>query len=122
VKPAPAGTIPGHQRVQENKAKLMRVLGPKGITNDRLDEVSDYYRYNRRFEKLWRTRPASIYAVVDEGDVIGFKIIDGGAGYTTSPSVSIPGVNTFNATVNLSFGTDLSTNGAVTAVSINQDQ
>src|SRR3954469_16807182 len=36
---------PSGELARRNKAALMKVLGPHGVTNDRLDEVSNYYRF-----------------------------------------------------------------------------
>ena len=44
VTPAKNGK-PSPEEAQRNKAALMKVLGPYGVTNERLDEVSNYYRY-----------------------------------------------------------------------------
>src|SRR5579883_2056967 len=44
VTPAKDGK-PSQEQAQRNKAALMKVLRPHGVTGDRLDEVSDYYRY-----------------------------------------------------------------------------
>src|SRR5262245_38839813 len=44
VTPAKGGPPTGEQ-ARRNKQALLKVLGPLGVTNDRLDEVSDYYRY-----------------------------------------------------------------------------
>ncbi|MBW7459054.1 hypothetical protein K0U00_33890, partial [Paenibacillus sepulcri] len=46
VTPAGAGSGgPTAEEAQQNKAALLKVLGSYGITNERLDEVSNYYRY-----------------------------------------------------------------------------
>ena len=42
-------------------------LGRLGVTNERLDEVSDYYRYQPQRGQLWRTRSAKGYAPVEDG-------------------------------------------------------
>ena len=42
------GRGPTGAEAQKNKAVLMKVLGPLGVTNERLDEVSDYYRQQVR--------------------------------------------------------------------------
>jgi hypothetical protein len=59
VRPAPAGTRPDPQQVRKNKEVLLKALGPYGVTNDRLDEVSNYYRYVRSRGELWPTKPAT---------------------------------------------------------------
>ena len=47
VRPAPAGTQPDPEAVRRNKDALMAALAPYGVTNDRLDAVSNHYRYVR---------------------------------------------------------------------------
>jgi hypothetical protein len=46
VSPAGAGQEPDPAQVNLNKKALLDALGPYGITNDFLDKVSNYYRYN----------------------------------------------------------------------------
>ena len=38
------GRGPTEDEAKKNKAALMKVLRPHGVTNDRLDEVSNFYR------------------------------------------------------------------------------
>src|ERR1700727_2764514 len=45
VHPAPAGEQPTQNEVHDNKRQLLSRLAPYGVTNERLDEVSNYYRY-----------------------------------------------------------------------------
>ena len=54
VKPAPAGEQPDPEQVQRNKRALLDALGKYGVNNDRLDEVSNMYRYRPGDENLWR--------------------------------------------------------------------
>ena len=44
VTPARGGP-PSSRAARRNKAALLKVLGPHGVTNNRLDQVSDHYRY-----------------------------------------------------------------------------
>jgi hypothetical protein len=108
--------------VRLNKAALMRALGPYGITDERLNAVSNYYRYNRSLgQEVWRSTPAKAYARVENGAVTGFTIIDGGSGYSSPPQISVPGVGDVRVTVTLSFGKEFSTNGSVTGLTTNND-
>ena len=70
----------------------MTVLGPLGVTNDRLDEVSNYYRYQPQKGELWPTAPAKGYAVVADGRVKKVVVTEAGSGYTVPPTVRIPGM------------------------------
>lgn len=113
VNPAPRGRAPSGERVQENKAVLLAALGPLGITNERLDEVSDYYRYRPGGGRLWKNREAEAFALVKDGVVTGFEITDHGAGYSSPPSVSLAGYPNLRVAVQLAFGKDFETNGSI---------
>ena len=114
--PGSGGPTPDEARA--NKKALIQALGPYGVTNDRLDEVSTYYRYQRQEGKLWRNVPASAYAIVSNGAITGFVITNPGAGYSSPPAVTVPGMNNVKATVVLAFGTDLKTNGSIQSVKL----
>ena len=118
VRPAGAGQEPEAGQVRQNKAALMKGLSPYGVTNDRLDEVSNYYRYVGSRGELWRNRPAVAYATVRDGKLTGFTVTDAGAGYTTPPTVAVEGRPDLAATVALGFGKDLATNGSVKAITL----
>jgi hypothetical protein len=116
VRPAPAGMQPDPQQVHSNKETLLAALRPYGVTNNRLDEVSNYYRYNPSSGKLWPIRPASAYAVVKNGSVVRYVVTAGGSGYSSAPDVTIPSIPGSRAKAKLSFSTDLDNNGAVIAI------
>ncbi len=116
VQPAPGGTVPGQHRVQQNKEKLMAVLGPHGISNERLDTVSNYYRYNPQWGRLWPTDDAKAYALVRDGRITGFEIVAGGSGYSTSPAIQVPGFDGSSGDVQLSFGQQFDRNGSVSGI------
>lgn len=119
VTPAPAGTEPQPDQVRRNKAALLQALGRYGVTNDRLDEVSNYYRYNRGRGEMWRSTPASACAIVRSGVVTGFTVTNPGSGYSSAPQVSVPGVNGVRARVTLSFSKELGRNGAIRSITLN---
>lgn len=119
VRPAgPGSGGPTREEAHANKAVLMSALGKYGITNERLDEVSNYYRYPPGSRELWRNKPAVANALVKNGVVTGFEVVDAGAGYTTPPTVSVPGVAAVTAKVELSFGKKLERNGSISAITI----
>lgn len=119
VKPAPAGTEPQPEQVRQNKAALLQALGRNGVTNDRLDEVSNYYRYNRGLGEMWRNTPAAAYATVRNGVVTAFAITNPGSGYSSPPQVSVPGASGVRAKVTLSFSKEFRKNGALSAITLN---
>jgi hypothetical protein len=121
VRPAPAGTRPTPDQVRRNKEALMNALGPHGVTNDRLDEVSNYYRYVRSRGEMWPTKPAQAYTEVKDGKIVRFVVTKGGAGYSSPPSVSVPGYDVATK-VELSFGKKLENNGTVKAIKLVADE
>lgn len=109
---------PTRDQAQQNKAALMSVLGKYGISNERLDEVSNYYRYRPQNGELWTHKDATANALIKDGSVIGYEITSPGAGYSTPPAVSVPGFKDASGKVEIAFGQDLESNGAVSAISL----
>jgi hypothetical protein len=116
VKPAGPGQQPEPEQVRQNKEALMRALEPYGITNDRLDEVSNYYRYSRSRGEMWRHTPAKALATIRDGVVLRFTIVDGGSGYSSPPTISIAGMPNVKAAATLRFSTDFEKNGSIQAI------
>lgn len=117
VRPAKNGK-PSGEEARRNKEVLMKALSPHGITNERLDEVSNYYRYQPQSGRLWPTTAAKAHAVVEDGKVKRIAVDEGGAGYSSPPTATIEGMDSVKLKVNLSFGKDLKKNGAVEAVDV----
>ena len=117
VTPAHGGH-PSEAEAKANKQVLLDALGKHGITNERLDEVSDYYRYNRGGGETWRRTPATAQAVIENGEVIRVKIVDPGAGYLTPPTVRIAGYEEVKVQAKIEFSQDFQTNGRVIALKI----
>jgi hypothetical protein len=86
------------------------------VTNERLDQVSDYYRYVASRNELWPTQPAVAYATVQGGKIVGYKIVSGGSGYSSTPVVSVAGFSN-NAQAELAYGKSLEKNGSVRSIS-----
>ena len=119
VHPAgPGSGGPTHEEAQANKKALMSALGKFGITNERLDEVSNFYRYPPGRGNLWKVTPAVANALVKNGAVTGYEIVSGGAGYTVPPTVSVPNTKGSAPKVDIAFGKDFQTNGAVSAITV----
>lgn len=119
VNPAGAGQAPSAERVHSNKAALLEALGPYGVTNEELDRVSDYYRYNRSAGEMWPTRPAEVEAVLDaKGAIREFRIVDGGSGYSSAPSITLAGYPSLQVEVVMSYGKDLATNGSIAEIKL----
>ena len=119
VHPAgPGSGGPTDAEARQNKAALMDALGKYGVTDERLNEVSNFYRYPPGRGGGWKNKAATANALVKDGAVIGYEITGGGSGYTTPPSVTVPNVPTAAAKVELAFGKDMDGNGAVAGITV----
>ncbi len=117
VTPARGGP-PSRAQARQNKQALMKILEPLGVSNERLDEVSDYYRYRPQEGELWPTKPAEGYAVVSDGKVKKLVVTEAGSGYSSPPKVTIKGMESATLEATLHFDKDFKTNGAVEAVKV----
>jgi hypothetical protein len=117
VTPARGGP-PSREQAQRNKRALLKVLGPHGVTNERLDEVSNYYRYRPQSGELWRCREAQAQAIVKDGHITRIEITDAGAGYSSPPKATIKGFDATPLEVKLHFDKDLETNGSIDAIEL----
>ena len=124
VHPAgPGSGGPTDAEARQNKAALMEALGKYGVTDERLNAVSNFYRYPPGGRGLWKNTPATANALVKNGIVIGYEISNEGAGYTTPPALSVPGIQNVAAPkVEIVFGKDLVHNGAVSAITLPQEK
>lgn len=111
VRPAPGGTRPDSQRVHDNKRELLTALEKYGITNERLDEVSDYYRYRPEAGEMWPVRAAAGYVVLEKGRVKKVVITDGGFGYTSLPKLGLSNGKAVDAKIQLKFDKEYAWNG-----------
>jgi hypothetical protein len=119
VHPAgPGSGGPSDAEARQNKAALMNALGKYGITNERLNQVSNYYRYASWNGGIWKNTPATADALVKNGAVVGYEITSGGAGYTAPPTVSVPNVKGATAKVEIAFSKTMEINGAVSSITI----
>ena len=75
VRPAGAGERPEEGQVRENKTALMKALGKYGVTNDKLDAASNYYRYVR-----------------SRGELVGQIFLDHYATRWEAPATATPGL------------------------------
>ena len=117
VTPAKGGPpSPGHARA--NKKILMDALGKHGVTNERLDEVSNFYRYRRESGEVWKCTAATATAIIEDGKVTGFNITNAGAGYSTPPIVKVHGFDNLKVKAIVEFSTDIKTNGRVSSLTV----
>lgn len=117
VTPARGGG-PTAAHARANKQVLMDALGPHGVTNERLDEVSNYYRYQPQDGGLWRHTAAQATAVIEDGMVVAIEIVDAGSGYTNAPTVTVAGHDDVTIEASIEFTTDLETNGRLASLKI----
>jgi len=118
VTPAGAGEEPDPGQVDENKRALLKVLAPYGVTNERLDQVSNYYRYNGSAGETWRHVDATGRAVIRNGKVVSVTITRAGAGYSSAPAVTVPGHPGAKIAATVSYGRDLATNGGLATLKV----
>jgi len=116
VHPANPEKGPVPAEAQANKAALLATLGKYGVTNERLDQVSDYYRYVASRHELWPTQPAVAYAMVQNGKIVGYEIVNGGAGYSSNPTIMVPGFSG-HALAELAYGKSFEKNGSIRSIS-----
>ena len=112
------GRGPTGDEARKNKQALMRVLAPHGVTNERLDEVSNYYRYQPQRGDVWKNTPASAYALVENGKIKSIVVTNAGSGYSSTPSATVKGFDAIPLKVNLHFDQDLTKNGSLTGIEV----
>lgn len=106
------------ETAQNNKAQLLSQLSPYGISNSSLDTVTNRYRYPPGSNAIWEHTPATIAAVIEDGTLVGFEILDGGNGYTSEPRIRVRGFGRIAVDVTLSYTSDFTKNGALTAITL----
>ena len=117
VTPAKGGP-PSREQIRRNKQALLKVLGPHGVTNERLDEVSDYYRFKPQDGELWPTKDAKAHAIIEDGKIKKIVVTDRGSGYCSTPKVSIEGFEDTKLKVTLGFRKELEKNGTIDAIEV----
>lgn len=112
------GRRPTGDEARRNKQALMKVLGPHKVTNDRLDEVSNYYRYRPQNGELWPTSPANAHALVEDGKIKKIVVTDPGAGYSSPPKLTIKGFEKIRFEAKIKFETDFKKNGGIVSIDV----
>jgi hypothetical protein len=112
------GGPPSGDLARRNKSALLKVLGPHGVSNERLDEVSNYYRFRPQNGERWPTTPAEAYATVENGKIKQIVVTNPGSGYCTPPKATVQGMESVPLNVTLRFVKDLKKNGAIGPIEI----
>ena len=112
------GRGPTGDEARKNKQALMKVLAPLGVTNERMDEVADYYRFRPQRGELWPTSDAKAEAIVENGKIERIVVTEPGSGYSSPPAVKVDGFPETEFRVTLGFGKNLKKNGTIAAVEI----
>jgi hypothetical protein len=119
-----SGVTPAHGRgptgdeARKNKDALMKILAPHKVTNDRLDEVSNYYRFRPQNKELWPVKPAEAHAIVENGKIKKIVVTEPGAGYSSEPEIKIKGFDDAKFKVKLALSKDLKKNGGIAAIEV----
>ena len=109
---------PSGELARRNKSALLKVLSPHGVTNERLDEVSDYYRFRPDRSELWPTTAAKAHAIVEGGKIKQIVVTNPGSGYSSPPDVKVEGFEGVEFKVTLGVSKDLKKNGTIEAVDV----
>jgi hypothetical protein len=117
VRPSRNGP-PDAELARRNKQALMEGLGKYGVTNDRLDEVSNFYRYNGSRGEMWKNTPAEAYSVVKNGAITSIVVSKPGAGYSSTPRITAPGFEGVELKATVVFDKDLGKNGAIKEIAV----
>jgi len=112
------GRGPTGEEARRNKQALMKVLGPYKVTNERLDEVSNYYRYRPQEGEMWPTTSAKAYAVVEDGKIKKIVVTEPGAGYSSPPKATVKGFEKVPLEAKVKFVTDLKKNGGIESIEV----
>lgn len=115
------GRGPTGEEARANKAALMKVLQPHGITNDRLDEVSDYYRYRPQNGELWKHTEAKAHAFVEAGKIKKIVVTDPGSGYSSPPVATVTGQDGVKLKVTVLYEKNLKKNGSIQSIDVDSN-
>jgi hypothetical protein len=115
------GRGPTGEEQRRNKEALMKVLGPLKVTNERMDEVANYYRFRPQKGELWPTKPAEAYAIIAGGKIKEIVVTEPGSGFNTPPKATIDGFKNTRLESKIKYDKDLKKNGGIESVEIVTD-
>ena len=112
------GRGPTGAEARRNKEALMKVLAPLGVTNERMDEVANYYRFRPQNGELWPTKPAKADAIAKDGKITKIVVTDPGSGYCSPPNATIKGFENVRLEAKIKYDKDLKKNGGIESVEL----
>jgi len=112
------GRGPTGAEARRNKDALMKVLAPLGVSNERMDEVANYYRFRPQNGELWPTKPAKADAIVSDGKITKVIVTDPGSGHCSPPKVSVKGFENVRLEPKIKYDKDLKKNGGIESVEL----
>ena len=110
------GRGPTGAEARRNKESLMKVLAPLKVTNERMDEVANYYRFRPQNGELWPVKPAEAYAVIEDGKIKKLVVTEPGSGYNSPPTATVKGFEKIRLEAKVKYDKDLKKNGGIAAV------
>lgn len=116
------GRGPTGAEARRNKEALMKILKPLGVTNERMDEVANYYRFRPQNGELWPTKPAVGYAIVEDGKIKKVVVTEAGSGYCSPPKVTVKGFEKVPLAARLKLVTDLKKNGGIESIEVAKEK
>lgn len=116
------GRGPTGDEARRNKQALMKVLGPLKVTNERMDEVANYYRFRPQSGELWPTKAAQAEAIVQDGKITKIVVTDPGSGYCSPPKATVKGFDDVRLEAKIKYDKDLKKNGGIEAVEVVRDK
>jgi hypothetical protein len=112
------GRGPTGEEQRKNKGALMKVLGPHGVTNERMDEVANYYRFRPQDGELWPTTEAKAYAVVKDGQIVRIVVDEPGSGCCSPPRMTVKGFPKVELKATLGFSKNFKKNGTIASIDV----
>ncbi|WP_139228528.1 hypothetical protein [Planctomicrobium piriforme] len=112
------GVAPNEWQLQTMQTYLFKTLAKYDVSAYRLETVTAYYRHEQPRGELWPTKSAKAFAVIDNGRLLGFEVLNGGSGYSSAPTVSIPGHNNLFVNIDIAYGREFGTNGSITSITL----
>jgi hypothetical protein len=116
------GRGPTGAEARRNKEALMKVLTPLKVTNERMDEVANYYRFRPQNGEMWPTKAAEAHAVIENGAIKKIVVTEPGSGYNSPPTATVKGFEKIRLEAKVKYDKNLKKNGGIAAVEVVADK